>query len=187
MQNNKRSIYRGDVFFSEFSHTTGSEIFGTHPIVVVQNNVGNYHSGTVIGVVLTSVNKKQTMPTHVILNEPGSVCNGSMAMTEQVFTIDKSRLHGYLGHLSAVSMEQINRALSKSFALNGEDAMMVCLCRKCLNTFMELPGRYLRRVDRFQLVKEPCTYCSTGMGFDYWIFTKQQRQPPMNKTQRSWQ
>lgn len=183
MKNNQRNIYRGDVFFSEFEHTTGSEIFGTHPIVVVQNNVGNYHSGTVIGIVLTSVNKKQEMPTHVILNEPGSLCNGSMAMTEQVYTIDKSRLRGYLGHLSAISMEQINRALSKSLALNGEDAMLVCLCGKCLHTFLDLPGHYARRFDRSQQIKEPCTYCSTGMGFDYWVFTKTPRKSLVNKKQ----
>ena len=85
----RQSVHRGEVYFTEFSRTTGAEIFGTHPIVIVQNDIGNFYSGTVIGVVLTSSNKKETMPTHVILQEPGSPCNGSMAMAEQIFTIKK--------------------------------------------------------------------------------------------------
>ena len=58
MASYRQRIHRGEVYFAAFPHTTGAEICGTHPVVIVQNEIGNYHSGTVIGVVLTSSNKK---------------------------------------------------------------------------------------------------------------------------------
>ena len=70
MKHNDQKIFRGDVFFADFTQATGSEISGTHPVIIVQNNIGNCHSSTVIGVVLTSRNKKESMPTHVVIDEP---------------------------------------------------------------------------------------------------------------------
>ena len=169
MASYRQRVHRGEVYFASFPHTTGAEICGTHPVVIVQNDVGNYHSGTVIGVVLTSSNKKEGMPTHVILEEPGTLCNGSMAMAEQIFTIDKQRLRGYVGRLSERSMKRIDEAVRQSLSLNGREPTMMCLCPKCVRAFEELPHHSVRRVDWRQQAKDTCTYCGMGIGYDYWI------------------
>ena len=165
----RQRIHRGEVYFAAFPHTTGAEICGTHPVVIVQNEIGNYHSGTVIGVVLTSSNKKQTMPTHVILQEPGSPCDGSMAMAEQIFTIDKQRLRGYLGRVSALSMARIDEAVRQSLSLSSREPTIMCLCPLCMREFAALPHRSVRRVDWRQETMDTCTYCGSGMGYDYWV------------------
>lgn len=169
MASYNQRVYRGEVYFASFAHTTGAEIFGSHPVVIVQNDIGNYYSSTIIGVVLTSSNKKERMPTHVILEEPGSPCNGSMAMAEQIFTIDKQRLRGYVGRLSESSMKRIDEAVRQSLSLNCKEPTMMCLCPKCVRAFEELPHHSVRRVDWRQQTKDICTYCGAGMGYDYWI------------------
>ena len=170
MDSYRQRVYRGEVYFASFSHTTGAEILGAHPIVIVQNNIGNYYSSTVIGVVLTSSNKKETMPTHVILDEPGSPCNGSMAMAEQIFTIDKQRLKGYVGRISEYSMKRIDEAVRVSLSLNRNEPTMMCLCPRCVRGFGALPHHSVRRVDWKQQTTDLCTYCGTGNGYDYWVY-----------------
>ena len=165
----RKSVHRSEVYFTEFSCTTGAEIYGTHPIVIVQNDIGNFYSGTVIGVVLTSSNKKENMPTHVILQEPGSPFNGSMAMAEQIFTIDKQRLRGFVGRLSERSMRRIDEAMRQSLSLNRKEPTMMCLCPRCVRAFEELPHHSVLRVDWKQQAKDTCTYCGMDMGYDYWI------------------
>lgn len=170
MASYRQRVYRGEVYFASFPHTTGAEICGTHPVVIVQNDVGNYHSGTVIGVVLTSSNKKEGMPTHVILEEPGTLCNGSMVMAEQLFTIDKHRLRGFVGRLSPASMQRVDAAVRVSLGLVGTEPTLMCLCPRCMRSFEELAHHSVRRVDYRQQVKDCCTYCGRGMGYDYWIY-----------------
>ena len=169
MKHNDQKIFRGDVFFADFTQATGSEISGMHPIIIVQNNIGNCHSSTVIGVVLTSRNKKESMPTHVVIDEPNCPLHGSMAMAEQIYTIDKQRLHGFIDHLSASSMKQVDEAIRQSLALSSTETTIVCLCGRCLQTFLHLPHHAVRRVDWTQQTKDTCTYCGRGMGFDYWV------------------
>ena len=169
MASYRQKVYRGEVYFTAFPNTTGAEICGTHPVVIVQNDIGNYHSSTVIGVVLTHSNKKESMPTHVILEEPGTECNGSMAMAEQIFTIDKRRLRGYVGRLSADSMARIDEAVKQSLSLTNMEPALMCLCPRCMRAFSELPHHSVRRVDWRQQAMDTCTYCGRGRGYDYWV------------------
>ena len=171
MNRSHQKIIRGDVFYAAFDYAIGSETFGTHPVVIIQNNVGNYHSGTVIGIVLTSSNKKRTMPTHVVLNIPGNKCHESMAIAEHIYTIDKQRLRGYIDHLNAESMNRIEEAICRSLALEHSNAAVMCLCFRCLKSFLRLSDHSVRRVDPYQIFKNPCTYCNNGLGYDYWIYS----------------
>ena len=109
------------------------------------------------------------MPTHVILEEPGTKCNGSMAMAEQIFTIDKKRLRGYVGRLSANSMARIDEAVKQSLSLTNIEPAMMCLCPRCMRAFAELPHHSVRRVDWRQQAMDTCTYCGQGRGYDYWV------------------
>ena len=109
---------RGDIFFTRFDNATGSEQSGNRPAVVLQNDVGNFYSPTLIVATLTSKTaKKYTQPTHCLLvNDFLSV--PSIVQAEQIFTIDKSRALKYLGHLTPEEMRRVDDAVRISLALN---------------------------------------------------------------------
>ena len=109
---------RGDIFFTRFDNATGSEQSGNRPAVVLQNDVGNFYSPTLIVATLTSkVAKKYTHPTHCLLvNDFLSV--PSVVQAEQIFTIDKSRVLKFLGHLTPEEMRRVDDAVRISLALN---------------------------------------------------------------------
>ena len=99
MQQNWK-FQRGDIFFTHFGASTGSEQHGDRPVVILQNDVGNYHSPTLIVATMTSkAEKKVNQPTHCLLENAG-LNMPSVVQAEQIFTIDKSRALKYLGHLT---------------------------------------------------------------------------------------
>lgn len=113
-----KTIKRGDIFYADLSPAIGSEQGGIRPVLIVQNNVGNYHSPTVIVAVLTSKNKKK-LPTHIsILAGEGNVTMDSTVLLEQLRTIDKFRLQKFVGSVSDDTMEQVDRAMLISLGLN---------------------------------------------------------------------
>lgn len=103
---------------ADLGNNVGCEQNGERPVLIIQNNMGNLHSPTVIAASITSRQDKAPLPTHVFLpaGEGGLVAN-SILMAEQVRTIDKSRLKGYMGHLNKDYMKQADRAIGVSFAL----------------------------------------------------------------------
>ena len=109
---------RGDIFFTRFDNAIGSEQSGNRPAVVLQNDVGNFYSPTLIVATLTSeAAKKYTQPTHCLLvNEFLSV--PSIVQAEQIFTVDKSRVLKFLGHLTPEEMDRVDDAVRASLALN---------------------------------------------------------------------
>ena len=116
MQQNWK-FQRGDIFFTHFGASTGSEQHGVRPVVILQNDVGNACSPTLIVAALTSkIEKKAMQPTHSLVEldslEP------SIVQTEQIFTIDKSRVIKYLRHLTSEEMHRVDDAVRISLALN---------------------------------------------------------------------
>ncbi len=113
-----RTIKRGDIFYADLSPAVGSEQGGIRPVIVVQNNVGNYYSPTVIVAVLTSKSKKK-LPTHIsIRSGEGNIAVDSTVLLEQLRTIDKFRLQKYIGSITNETMNQIDRAMLVSLGLN---------------------------------------------------------------------
>ena len=110
-------ILRGDIYYAEFEHATGSEISGIHPVIIVQNNLGNYYSRTIIGVVMTSKAKKAEMPTHEMISDGGELIKNSMVLAEHIYTVDKQRLRGFICHLDDSMMVFVDNAIRKSLAL----------------------------------------------------------------------
>ncbi len=112
-------IKRGDVYFATLDPVVGSEQGGIRPVVIIQNDIGNKYSTTVIACVTTR-RKKERMPTHlsVILNHD-DLLQESVAMLEQVRTIDKSRLLDYICTLPFAKMSEIDRALAISLGINN--------------------------------------------------------------------
>lgn len=112
-------VKRGDMFYADLSPVVGSEQGGIRPVVIIQNDIGNKHSPTVIAAAITSQTGKNKLPTHI---EIGSTNNGlkadSVVLTEQIRTIDKSRLKEKIGHIDDdIVMSKINNALGVSFGL----------------------------------------------------------------------
>ena len=112
-----RVIKRGDLVYLNFDPIIGSEQGGPRPAVVIQNDIGNKYSPTVIAAAITSRKNKSRLPTHVwIGNLPGSWAD-SIVLTEQVRTIDKGRLEKRITKLNEKKMKQVDRALAISFGI----------------------------------------------------------------------
>ena len=115
-------IKRGEVYVADLSGSIGSEQTGTRPVVIVQNDIGNQHSPTVIVACITTKAKKTGMPTHIIVRmAEGSLSRRSMIMAEQLRTIDRKRLRDRIGTVDDLTQKQINRAISISLALGEEN------------------------------------------------------------------
>ncbi len=115
------TVKRGDIYYADLSPVVGSEQGGTRPVLIVQNDVGNKYSPTVIAAAITSQKYKTKLPTHISVNAGGcGLQKDSIVLLEQVRTIDKQRLKERMGNLPQEEMKKINRALSVSFGLGTE-------------------------------------------------------------------
>lgn len=111
-------IKRGDIYYADLSPVVGSEQGGIRPVLIVQNNVGNKYSPTVIAAAITSQKYKNDLPTHIRVNaDECGLSRDSIVLLEQVRTIDKRRLRERMGNLDETDMGRIDRALSVSFGL----------------------------------------------------------------------
>jgi mRNA interferase MazF len=114
------NIKRGDIYYADLSPVVGSEQGGVRPVLIVQNDVGNRYSPTVIAAAITSQMNKAKLPTHIELNKEGyGLIKDSVILLEQVRTIDKKRLKEKMGHLDEDLMQQVNNAINVSFGLNN--------------------------------------------------------------------
>ncbi len=113
-------VKRGDLFYADLSPVVGSEQGGIRPVLVVQNDVGNKYSPTIIAAAVTSQINKAKMPTHIEISaETYGLVKDSVILMEQIRTIDKKRLKEKIGHADEELMERVNKALSVSFALEN--------------------------------------------------------------------
>ena len=113
------NIKRGDIYYADLSPVVGSEQGGVRPVLIVQNDVGNKYSPTVIAAAITSQQDKSNLPTHINLSAAGSgLQKDSIVLLEQVRTIDKTRLKEKMGALDNRFMNMVDKAISVSFGLN---------------------------------------------------------------------
>ena len=116
------TVKRGDIYYADLSPVVGSEQGGIRPVLIVQNDVGNRYSPTVIAAAITSQREKAKLPTHIeVCGESCGLAKNSVVLLEQIRTIDKRRLKEHMGTLDDNSMNLINRALSISFGLGITD------------------------------------------------------------------
>lgn len=112
-------IRRGDIFYADLRPVVGSEQGGIRPVLIIQNDVGNKHSPTVICAAITSKMNKAKLPTHVELDaKKYDMVKDSVILLEQLRTIDKKRLKDKVCHLDDFIMEQVNEALKISLELH---------------------------------------------------------------------
>ncbi len=112
-------IKRGDMFYADLSPVVGSEQGGIRPVLIIQNDTGNKYSPTVIAAAITSQTGKAKLPTHIeISSSDNGLKSDSVVLTEQIRTIDKSRLKEKIGHIEdGKIMDKVNGAIGISFGL----------------------------------------------------------------------
>lgn len=112
------NIKRGDIFYADLSPVVGSEQGGIRPVLIVQNDVGNRYSPTVIAAAITSKQEKASLPTHIRVGAvTGGLAKDSVVLLEQIRTLDKQRLKEKMGCLDNNSMGKVDEAISISFGL----------------------------------------------------------------------
>ena len=112
------SVKRGEIYYADLSPVVGSEQGGIRPVLIVQNDIGNKHSPTVIAAAITSKKEKSALPTHISVQASScGLAKDSVVLLEQVRTLDKRRLKERMGELDDTSMAQVNTALSTSLGL----------------------------------------------------------------------
>ena len=118
------TVKRGDIYYADLSPVVGSEQGGVRPVLIVQNDVGNKFSPTVIAAAITSQREKANLPTHIELDAHScGLSRNSIVLLEQIRTIDKKRLKERMGRLDHQSMDEVNRALSISFGLGNDSSV----------------------------------------------------------------
>ena len=113
----RKAIRRGDLFYADLNPVVGSEQGGIRPVLVVQSDVGNHFSPTVVAAAITSRKAKNSLPTHILLENVPGLAPTSLLLLEQLRTIDRKRLRGYIGRISKEKMLEVDAALAISIGI----------------------------------------------------------------------
>jgi mRNA interferase MazF len=115
----KMNIKRGDIYYADLSPVVGSEQGGLRPVLIIQNDIGNRYSPTVIAAAITSRMGKNRLPTHIDIHaDRVGLAKDSVVLLEQIRTLDKRRLKERMGHLDDKTMQTVNSAIAVSFGIN---------------------------------------------------------------------
>ncbi len=110
-------MQRGEIYFADLNPVIGSEQGGIRPVLIVQNDLGNKHSPTVIVAAITSRTEKAALPTHIEISDECGLNKRSIVLLEQIRTIDKKRILNYIGKISKQDLEKIDLALAISIGV----------------------------------------------------------------------
>jgi mRNA interferase MazF len=109
--------HRGDIYIANLNPYQGAEQGGIRPVLVLQNNLGNLYSPTLIVAPMTKEIKRIDLPTHIYIRQAGDLKRPSIVALEQIRTIDKSRLHRYIGRLSPLQMNLVDKGIKRSLGI----------------------------------------------------------------------
>ena len=170
---NKKHIRRGDIYYANLDPVIGSEQGDNRPVVVVQNEAGNKHSPTVVIVPLTRNLDKKPLPTHVLIPQSDGLNYDSLALTEQIRTIDRTRIGGYIGCVGDSIQTEIDVALAVCMGIDmyqsaSGSILTLCLCYRCEHDFKESGHLLVKK--GWQASKEYCDFCGARRGFVFGIF-----------------
>ena len=119
MEHSRNIVRRGEIYYADLSPVVGSEQGGMRPVLIVQNDVGNRYSPTVIAAAITSQQNKAKLPTHIEISaRSGGLTKNSVVLLEQIRTLDKRRLKERMGALDTQMMRQVDDAIAVSFGLH---------------------------------------------------------------------
>jgi len=112
------TVRRGDIFYADLSPVVGSEQGGIRPVLIIQNDVGNKYSPTVICAAVTSQINKAKLPTHIEIDaQKYNLVKNSVVLLEQIRTIDKKRLREKISHIDFELMKKVNEAIKISLSV----------------------------------------------------------------------
>ena len=126
----RKAIRRGDLFYADLNPVVGSEQGGIRPVLVIQNDVGNHFSPTVVAAAITSRKAKNSLPTHILLENVPGLAPTSLLLLEQLRTIDRKRLRGYIGRISKEKMLEVDAALAISIGIGYPNERRTSQCMK---------------------------------------------------------
>ncbi len=116
------TVRRGDIYYADLSPVVGSEQGGLRPVLIIQNDIGNRYSPTVIAAAITSRMSKTHLPTHIdVFADRVGLAKDSVILLEQIRTLDKRRLREKMGHLDEGMMNEVNTAIAISFGLGNPE------------------------------------------------------------------
>lgn len=176
---NLSNVKWGDIYMCDLGKNNGSVQSGVRPVLVIQNNIGNMNSPTIAVAPITSILKKLTQPTHILLDTSCGLKKDSMVMLEQVCTVDKRiALIEYVGYVKdKKAIYNIQQGLLVQFGIvykkqPDRSALILSLCPKCKTEFETIPDNIVRRVDPLKSEKERCDKCQVNFGYEYLILKK---------------
>lgn len=177
--NEKEKVKYGEIYLYDFGNHNGSVQNGFRPSVIVQDNRFNENSPTTIIAAVTSVTKKQYLPSHVVLGERFGLTKPSMVLLEQIACVNQDELGDYIGVIDDAAIKKAIRCgLKKTFGLwdyrpHGT-ADVRCLCAKCLRDYIQSGGYIVRRLDPFAKSKNQCDKCDAS-GYDYILTQRREK------------
>lgn len=181
----EQKVKRGEIYLYDFGDNEGSIQNGIRPVLVVQCDGGNQASTTTVVAALTTVIKRQFLPSHIVLGEKFGLKEPSMVMLEQLKTVNQSDLTKYIGIVnSPYLLRKIRKGLMTALDLWVSDKQpqgkldVRCLCSKCLDDYKSNPDYIVRRLDPFERQKQKCDKCQ-NLGYEYIVSRKRQ----VNRTQ----
>ena len=110
-------VRRGEIFYADLGETVGSEQYGVRPVLIIQNDKGNENGPTTVVVGITSKLKKMHLPTHLYLGKRFGLSKESVLIAEQIITLDRQRIKGYIGTVDNVTMERVEEAIEISLGM----------------------------------------------------------------------
>jgi mRNA interferase MazF len=171
-----KPYYRGELYYADLGKGIGSEQEGYRPVVIIQNNMGNKYSPTVIAApVTTNHEAKSRLPTHCYIGAESGLDTSSVILLEQLRTIDKKRLGHFVGRLNRTHLRQLNQALAISIDLKEpkKAQIKISLCKTCAHNFYAAGSFILRRSGRMQTDNLTCCYCGQKKGIEYTLHRKE--------------
>ena len=166
-----KTYARGEMYYADLGKGIGSEQEGFRPVVIIQNDLGNKYSPTVIVAPLSSSVNKKDLPTHYHIDYEDGLNSPSVILLEQIRTIDKHRLVRRIGKLSESHMRGLDRACAISVGLDKspEPKIRICLCCSCSRKLYGTGAFVLKRMDLEVQQRKKCSYCGQESHFDYEI------------------
>lgn len=156
---------RGGIYLAELDGGVGSEQAGRRPVVIIQNDVGNAYSTTLIVAAVTSgIEGKFKMPTHYHIGRSCGLYKDSVVLLEQIRTIDKSRIIHYIGQVNWYQMKEIDKALGISVGL--ESTSHITLCPVCAGKLHSSGAFVIKKTSR-AVKKKTCRVCKTEKARNY--------------------
>jgi len=171
-----KPIKRGDIYFANLNPVVGSEQGNIRPVLIVSNDIGNKFSPAIVVVPLTCKLNKKPLPTHVFIPQDGGIEVDSLALVEQIRTIDRSRLDGYIGCIGSQIQLKVDDALAicvgiDGFQLDKGQVLTLCLCPRCERDFKESGCLLIKK--GWQETKSTCDFCEVRLGLVFGVFGKE--------------